>query len=184
MPHLIEPAASARAKCRGCDQGIAKGELRFGERLPNAFGDGEMTLWFHLRCAAFKRPEAFLEVAAENSLPDAAALIPAAQTGVAHRRLPRVNGAERAATGRARCRSCRELIAQGTWRIALTFFEEYRFTPSGFIHAGCVADYFETTDIMARVAHFSPTLAETDLAELRAALNARASSPARDGSSA
>ena len=172
MPHVIEPAASARAKCRGCDQGIAKGELRFGERLPNAFGDGEMTLWFHLRCAAFKRPEAFLEIASQDGVADAVALIPAAQNGVAHRRLPRVNGAERAPTGRARCRSCRELIEQGTWRIALTFFEEYRFSPSGFVHAACAADYFETTDILDRVAHFSSGLAATDLADLRTALHA------------
>jgi hypothetical protein len=173
MPHLIEPAASARAKCRGCEQGIAKGQLRFGERLPNAFGDGEMTLWFHLRCAAFKRPEAFLEAAASSGAPDASALIPAAEHGVTHRRLPRVNGAERASTGRARCRSCRELIEQGTWRIALTFFEEYRFTPSGFVHAACVGNYFETTDIVDRLAHFSPALTDADLRELRAALSTR-----------
>src|SRR5262245_30485521 len=160
MPHVIEPAATARAKCRGCDQAIAKGELRFGERLPNAFGDGEMTLWFHLRCAAFKRPEAFLETAGQTNASEAAALVEAAQNGVTHRRLPRVNGAERAPTGRARCRSCRELIEQGTWRIALTFFEEYRFSPSGFVHAACVAAYFETTDIVDRVAHFSPGLAD------------------------
>jgi hypothetical protein len=49
VPHVIEPASSGRAKCRGCDRPIAKGELRFGERQPNAFGEGEMTLWFHLR---------------------------------------------------------------------------------------------------------------------------------------
>src|SRR5688500_16765560 len=44
VAHIIEPASSGRAKCRSCDQPIAKGELRFGERQPNAFGDGEMTL--------------------------------------------------------------------------------------------------------------------------------------------
>ena len=58
---MIEPASSGRAKCRSCDQPIAKGELRFGERQPNAFGEGEMTLWFHLPCAAYSRPEPFLE---------------------------------------------------------------------------------------------------------------------------
>ena len=62
MPHVAEYASSGRAKCRGCDQKIAKGELRFGERQPNAFGDGEMTLWFHAPCAAFKRPEPYLEL--------------------------------------------------------------------------------------------------------------------------
>lgn len=55
MAHVIEHASSGRAKCHGCDTRIDKGELRFGERRPNAFGEGEMTLWFHLPCAAYKR---------------------------------------------------------------------------------------------------------------------------------
>ena len=62
MPHTLEPASSGRAKCRVCGQKLAKGEIRLGERQPNPFGDGEMTLWFHPSCAAFKRPEVFLEV--------------------------------------------------------------------------------------------------------------------------
>jgi hypothetical protein len=171
MAHVIEPAASARATCRGCNQKIEKGELRFGERQPNAFGDGEMTLWFHLACGAYKRPEAFLEIARLASEPAAAALIPTAEAGIAHRRLPRVNGAERAPTGRARCRSCRELIDAGTWRIALTFFEEFRFSPSGFVHAACASAYFETVEILARVAHFSSSLTRAELDDLDRALH-------------
>jgi hypothetical protein len=172
MPHAIEPATSARATCRGCNQKIAKGELRFGERQPNAFGEGEMTLWFHLTCAAYKRPEAFLEVARLSADPAVTSLIPAADAGIAHRRLPRVNGAERAPTGRARCRSCRELIDAGVWRIALTFFEEFRFAPSGFVHAACAPAYFETAAILDRVAHFSPNLDRAELEDLRRALPA------------
>ena len=177
MPHVIEHAASGRAKCRGCDQKIAKDELRFGERQPNAFGDGEMTLWFHLTCGAYKRPEAFLEAldaAAEDAvlddIPDADSLRADAEMGVAHRRLARVNGADRAPTGRARCRHCRELIEKDTWRIALVFFEEYRFQPSGFIHAGCAGEYLGTTDILRRVRHFKPDLEPADLDDLKAAL--------------
>jgi hypothetical protein len=170
MPHVIEAATSARAKCRGCDQGIAKDELRFGERQPNAFGDGEMTLWFHLPCAAYKRPAPFLEIAASSGEPAAAALIPAAELGIAHRRLPRVNGAERAPTGRARCRSCKELIEQQSWRISLTFFEEYRFAASGFVHAECALQYFATIDLVDRIAHFSPALTPAELDEIRGAL--------------
>ncbi|HUO68657.1 MAG TPA: hypothetical protein VMV37_14040 [Gammaproteobacteria bacterium] len=170
MPHVIEPATSARAKCRGCEQKIDKGDLRFGERQPNAFGEGEMTLWFHVACAAFKRPEPFLEIARASEVPAVTALIPTAENGLAHRRLPRVNGAERAKTGRAHCRSCREIIEAETWRIELTFFEEYRFAPSGFIHAACAAEYFETIDILDRVAHFSPDLGPGDLDELASAL--------------
>ena len=54
---VIEKAPSGRARCRGCGRAIAKGEPRLGERLPNPFAEERlMTLWFHLRCGAFKRP--------------------------------------------------------------------------------------------------------------------------------
>jgi hypothetical protein len=172
MPHTIETATSARAKCRGCDQKIDKDQLRFGERQPNAFGEGEMTLWFHLRCGAYKRPEPFLETAVGSGLPEALALIPAAEFGVTHRRLPRVNGAERAPTGRARCRCCKEPIEQGRWRIPLTFFEEFRFSASGFVHAECAEQYFETIDLLDRATHFSPALAPADVDALGSALRA------------
>ena len=104
MPHAIEPASSDRAKCRGCDQKIAKGELRFGERRPNIFGDGEseMTLWFHLMCGAYKRPEPFLEALASEDVENADRLGSIAESGMTHRRVPRVNGAERAPSGRSR----------------------------------------------------------------------------------
>ena len=177
MPHVIEAAASGRAKCRGCDQAIAKGELRFGERLPNAFGEGDMTLWFHLVCAAYKRPESLLEALRDSATPraaieNAAKLEAAAELGITHRRLPRVTGADRAPTGRARCRHCRELIAKDTWRIALVFFEEYRFQPSGFVHAACAREYLETTDLVERVRHFAPKLGPADLDDFAAALSA------------
>ena len=188
VPHVIEPASSSRAKCRGCGRPIAKGELRFGERQPNAFGEGEMTLWFHLTCAAYARPEPFLEVAStagdhqggresrasQEQLPAdaAAALIPAARFGIEHRRVPRIHGAERAPTSRARCRSCKELIAKDEWRIALVFFEEFRFEPGGFVHAGCAQPYFETIDIVDRILHFAPDLGAADIAGLTKALRA------------
>ena len=174
MPHVIETASSGRAKCRACNGTIAKDELRFGERHPNAFGEGEMTLWFHLQCASYTRPEPFLETLPSASVSHAADLTAAAEFGIAHRRVPRVHGAERASTGRARCRSCREFIAQGEWRIPLIFFEEFRFAPSGFIHAGCAREYFETTDLLDRIRHFSPALAEDEVHELQGALHAPA----------
>ncbi len=68
MPHVIEPATSGRAKCRGCGERIAKDELRFGERLPNPFAEGEMTLWFHPLCGAYKRPQPLLEALGETAL--------------------------------------------------------------------------------------------------------------------
>ncbi|MDX1562949.1 MAG: PARP-type zinc finger-containing protein, partial [Gammaproteobacteria bacterium] len=94
MGHVIEAATSGRAGCRGCGKKIAKDELRFGERQPNAFGDGEMTLWLHLRCAALKRPEPLLETLAEtDDLPDAKKLDAIAKFGADHRRVPRIDGA-------------------------------------------------------------------------------------------
>lgn len=171
MPHVIEPASSGRAKCRGCDQKIAKGELRFGERRPNLFGDGEMTLWFHLMCAAYKRPEPFLEASINEDIENAGGLASMAKSGVAHRRVPRVNGAERAPSGRARCRSCKEIIERDAWRISLVYFQEFRFDPSGFIHATCAGEYFETTDLVERIKHFSPQLSASDLDDLKLALN-------------
>jgi len=173
VPHIIEPASSGRAKCRSCDKPIAKGELRFGERQPNAFGDGEMTLWFHLPCAAYSRPEPFLELQG-TAPPDAnlESLAAAAHFGLEHRRVPRLHGAERATSGRAHCRSCRELIGKGEWRLALVFFEEYRFNPGGYIHAQCAREYFETTDLMDRIKHFSAELGDDDLAQIAAALAA------------
>jgi hypothetical protein len=169
VPHIIEPASSGRAKCRACNTAIAKGELRFGERQPNAFGDGEMTLWFHVRCAAYARPEPFLAMVAEQPAESGSALeelAAAARFGIEHRRVPRIHGAERASSGRAHCRSCKELIPRGDWRISIVFFEEYRFNPGGFIHARCARQYFETSDIADRLRHYSPELTPPDVAEL------------------
>ena len=66
MGHVLEPAASGRAKCRACQRPIAQGELRFGERLPNPYAEGEMTLWFHPACAGFQRPEAVLALPSDR----------------------------------------------------------------------------------------------------------------------
>jgi len=173
MAHVIEPASSARAKCRGCGDPIAAGELRFGERLPNPFADGEMTHWFHLDCAAFKRPAPFLETleAREAPLDGGERLGEEARRGVAHRRLPRIDGADRAPSGRAQCRSCRETIEKGAWRISLVFYEDGRFAPSGFIHVRCSQAYFETTDVLDRVRRFSRDLSDEDLRALQAELD-------------
>ena len=95
MAHVFEPAASGRSKCRACGQALRRGELRFGERLPNLFGEGDMTLWFHPRCAAYKRPQPFLQAldATALAIPERAALEPSRD------RAPRI-GACRASTER------------------------------------------------------------------------------------
>ena len=175
MPHTIEPALSGRAKCRGCARAIKKGALRLGERLPNPFADeGEITLWFHLDCGAFKRPEATLAAleACDDDVDRRPWLEAEAKHSLEHRRLPRIDGAERSSTGRASCRSCHEKIPKDSWRLRLVYFDEARFVPSGFIHAGCAGDYIGTADIMARIVHFDETLTPDDQASLASALGA------------
>lgn len=174
IEHIIEPAASGRSKCRGCGKTIARGELRLGERLPNPFADGLMTIWFHLQCAAYKRPDVFLAAAAshEGDIPEVRRMSEEAALGTEHRRLPRVNGAQRDPSGRAACRNCRERIEKDSWRIVLDFYEEGRFNPAGYIHVACAVDYFETGDIRRRVEHFSADLSDEDLREIEHALGA------------
>ena len=174
MAHTIEVAPSARAKCRGCGKRIDKGEQRLGERLPNPFAENQlMTHWYHLRCGAYKRPETMIETLAETSveLVERERLQSDAELGVEHRRLPPVDGAQRSPTGRARCRSRRELIAKEAWRIPLVFYEDGRFQPSGFVHVSCVQEYFGTNRLLDRARHFAPDLGAEDLEELGAALS-------------
>lgn len=169
MSHVFEPAASGRSKCRGCGRAIARGELRFGERTANPFAEGETTVWFHPACAAYKRPEPLMQALTEtqDELPDREKLARAAQASLAQRRLPRIDGADRAPTGQARCRHCREPIARGSWRIRLAYYQDGRFTPGGFIHLECRKDYFETDDILQHVLHFSASLSDAERDELR-----------------
>lgn len=169
MEHTLEPAVSNRAKCRGCGKTIEKGTLRLGERLPNPFSDRTpMTLWFHPDCAAYKRPETFLEVLEEypDTLEDAASLKSIAESGAEHRRLPRITGVERAPSARASCRECRETIAKGEWRIKLVYFEDGRFNPAGYLHPGCASAYFETANIIDRIRYFAEDTTESDLDEI------------------
>ena len=172
MPHVIEPAPTGRAKCRGCGKPIDKGTIRFGERIPNPFAEGEATLWFHPLCGAYKRPESMLEALEQNraAAPDADALERAARGSAAQRRLQRIDGAERSPTGQAKCRQCHEPVARGDWRLRLVFYEEGRFSPSGFVHLKCRGAYFETEDVLAPALHFSPNLTDEDRADLERAL--------------
>lgn len=169
MPNVIEPAPSGRSKCRGCGQVIPKDAMRFGERLPNPFGDGEMTLWFHPGCAAYKRPEGFLETLLETpeNFPDHQLLEDRARRCLEHRRLPRIDGAERAPSSQAKCRHCREPIEKGNWRIRLVFYEEGMFTAGGFVHLACRDAYFETSSVGEQVLHFSSALSPDEREDLR-----------------
>lgn len=179
MTHLILPAPSGRSRCRGCGQAIHRGELRFGECLPNPFGGGEMTLWFHPLCAAYKRPQPLLEALEQTteSVADKESLERTIQRSVANPRLPRIDGAEKSPSGQAKCRSCHEPIVRGSWRIRIVFYEEGRFAPGGYVHLGCRNAYFETADVLEPVLHFSPALGEAERAELIRAFDTERTAP-------
>jgi hypothetical protein len=172
MTHVIEPAPTARAKCRGCGARIDRGELRFGERASNPFGEGEATYWFHLRCGAWRRPEPFLEALASTTetIEDRDTIEAQAKASIEHHRLPRLAGAQRDPSGRARCRNCKETIEKGAWRLLLQMWEDSRWTPSGFVHATCGAEYFGTHDLRDRIARMSPSLTPEELAQVQAQL--------------
>ncbi|HEX7668224.1 MAG TPA: hypothetical protein VF395_01505, partial [Polyangiaceae bacterium] len=172
MADVLELASSGRAKCRGCGRAIAKRELRFGESLPNAFGEGDALYWFHPLCAACMRPEKFASVAGgfDGALEDRDWLLRTAEFGAAHRRLPRLGRAERASSGRAHCRQCRELIPKDEFRLALQMFEEGRMSPIGYIHVACAEAYFGTRDILDRVRRLTPDLSDDDAREIEATL--------------
>jgi hypothetical protein len=169
MSHIFEVAPSARSKCRGCGQPIERGVLRFGERLPNPFSEGgDMTAWFHPMCAACKRPESVLQALGETpeGVADREQLERMARSGVEHPKLARIDGAERATSGQAKCRSCHEPIARGAWRIRLAFWEEGRFSTGGYVHLDCRKAYFDTDEVLDRLLHFSAGLGDVEREEL------------------
>jgi len=170
MPSLIERASSGRAKCRTCGLAIARGQERFGEALPSAYGEGESLFWFHLTCAACSRPESLLPALAQSQLPpeERERLTRLAQGGIEQPRLCRLARAELASSGRARCRHCRELIEQGAFRLALHMFEEGRFTPIGTIHAACAVHYLGAEPTPERLSLPHNELSPEELAQVLA----------------
>jgi len=174
LPHVFERAPTGRAKCRACSQPIAAGDWRFGERLPNPYADGdnvEMTHWYHLPCAAFKRPEAYVAALDNPGAPPPqfegrAALDHEARLALKHHRLARADAAGRSPSSRASCRACKEKIERGAWRIGLVWYEEGRFVPAGYIHLACARSYFETAELMVRLRHCSEGLTDVEFAEI------------------
>jgi Poly(ADP-ribose) polymerase and DNA-Ligase Zn-finger region len=172
VAHVFEHAPTGRSKCRGCSRPIERGELRFGERVPNVFAEGETTLWFHPRCAAYKRPQAILDAlqAGVEGVPVPADIESIALASLAHPRIARIDGAEKSRSGQARCRQCQQPIERGSWRIRIVYYEEGRFAPGGFVHLSCRNEYFETVELREPILQFSPTLGEEERGELIRAL--------------
>jgi len=93
--------------------------LRFGERVPNLFGEGETTLWFHPLCAAYKRPEPVLEAlaGASGSVPDREGLERTA-VGSAANKHSSGSTCERSPSGKANCRSW--ATSQSRWEVGVS----------------------------------------------------------------
>ncbi|HTQ07752.1 MAG TPA: hypothetical protein VMI54_28050 [Polyangiaceae bacterium] len=168
MPDTIALAPTARSKCRACGRTIDKGVLRFGEAEANPFGEGETQRWFHLDCAALRRPERFgPALEATPDVPERDVLAGLARAGLEHPRLVRLTGVERAPSGRAHCRHCREIIEKGALRVALEIWEDGRFSPMGSVHVTCAPSYFGTRELMPRIERVNTKLSVEDLANVR-----------------
>jgi hypothetical protein len=148
MANVIEEAKSGRASCRTCKKPIAKGELRFGEETPNAFGDAPSMRWHHLTCAAEKLP-AELQAALDQfpgSVPDRAELDRLMAESLAKGR-GKPGGfpyADKAPTGRARCLSCEQPIAKDSLRVAVEREIDTGAMVTrgaGYMHPACVTAY-------------------------------------------
>jgi hypothetical protein len=145
MAHKVEVAPSGRASCRGCKKTIGKGELRFGEEFASPYSEeGGMSFrYWHLACAATKMAN---ELAEALSAYDGPPIEQRAELDavIAEHTRPSMPYAERASTGRARCRSCEQGIPKGALRIA---FERVYDGPMGpqkvavYVHPKCVAGY-------------------------------------------
>ena len=144
MPNRVEVAPSGRAACRGCKQTIAKGLPRFAEETANQFSDegGVSYRYWHLPCAA---PKMANELAAalvgfDGPVEDR----PALDALIAEHLRPESPYAERASSGRARCRACDETIKKGELRVA---FERLFDGPMGpqkgaaYVHPKCFGRY-------------------------------------------
>jgi hypothetical protein len=181
MMVTIETAKTGRAKCRACRQAIEKDTLRFGEEQPSAFADGMQMAWYHLACAAKRRPvqvKAALD-AFEGEVPDRAAL--EAAMAEADTEASDYPFAERAPTARSRCLQCREAIDKGTLRVATERELEAMGRPgTGYLHPRCAPAYLESEDLAARLRRNSRGLSAADFEELEREL-AQAPAPGTAG---
>jgi hypothetical protein len=173
MSDVIETAGTGRAKCRQCQEKIEKGALRFGEKVPNPFGEGESTHWFHLACAAEKKPDK-LHAALQSfsgELPNRAELEQIAAEGAKNPKLAAIVRAEHAPSGRAACQHCHEKIGKGELRVAF----EREAEPAGmaanaYVHLKCARDFFGADGLATKLERMTPDLSGDDRNEIEAAL--------------
>ena len=137
-------APTSRAACRGCKEPIPKASLRFAEEFRNPYADdgGVSFRYWHLPCAAKKLANEVGEALGrfEGAIDDRESIEALVR---AHTR-PEMPYAERAGSGRARCRACDTTIKKGELRVA---FERVYESPTGpekgaaYAHPKCVERY-------------------------------------------
>lgn len=174
MPDRIEVAATGRARCRACRRAIAKGDERFAEAAPNPVAEGETQHYYHVGCAAERRPKPFAALVSglDSARADLGGWLAAAQLAATHHRLERLGVLERSKSARANCRFCRELIEKDSWRVALQPLEDGRLGAWGFVHLRCVAAYAGVKPSAERLLRYSDLAPEEadEIAETLASL--------------
>lgn len=150
MANVIEEAKSGRAACRTCKKPIAKGELRFGEEAPNAFGDQPSMRWHHLACAAQKLPAELKAALAEytGEVANRAELDKLMDEAISkgHAKPAGFPYVDKAPTGRAKCMQCQQPIAKDSLRVAVEREIDTGMTVTTgarYMHPACVAANLE-----------------------------------------
>ncbi len=152
--YKIEGARSSRSSCKTCKRKIQKDTLRLGVRIEGPFGVG--FLWHHLTCAAKRHAQhvegayelrAWAEGVEVPPLEELRKLKEKAEEQKKKRKDPPY--AERAPSGRSKCKLCGELIEKGALRVALPIVVEfYGQTRQGsiLVHTACVQAALHTDD--------------------------------------
>ncbi|MFH0944181.1 MAG: hypothetical protein V2A76_03200 [Planctomycetota bacterium] len=164
--YKIEMARSGRSKCKTCRRPIQKEKLRIGVLIQGPFGPGY--LWHHLTCAARRRLEdveaAYAALAWPEGLelPTLESLQKLVEEGERKKaEKPKAPYAERAPTGRSKCKHCGEMIEQNSFRVALLrnveFYGKVRSGPIN-VHPGCVAAELRADDCATEAEAFQDEL--------------------------
>ncbi len=115
--------------------------------MKNDFDPGGSTSfqWYHLRCAAERRPRLVKPTLAffPGEISDRAEVERAIAQGEANAPPPNPH-AERAATGRSKCAHCERPIDKGAWRVAFEReIDAGAFTRMGpgYLHLACAGEH-------------------------------------------
>lgn len=171
MPsYVLEGARSSRSRCKVCRRAIQKGTLRLGVLIEGPYGTGY--LWHHLTCAARRKfedvEEAYRQQAWTNAktppgrVPELDELQKIRQDA-AQRRKDRkpIPHAERAPSGRAKCKLCDQPIEKDSLRVVLgrgvTFGSQVRTAPIN-VHPRCVAEALAADDCTTEIENFEQAL--------------------------